>query len=175
MKSLEKLITKNLNSNNKVFCIMSGLPSSGKSTVAEFVRGINNSIIVDPTKIRSMVTNEKYDIYLKHFFPTIENIVIDMTYKILYEFMETGENLIYDDNNIDKFSRSGIIAKAKLNGYKTIGVELKTDKNACKKRKLDCDDNIPLDRWYSIIDQLAKNRQKMDSNERFDEIVRIST
>lgn len=114
------------NKNKPWLFILVGLPSSGKSTIAEEIKKeINNTTIISSDSIRQELFGENYVRSIKTFETAKQRI---------YENIDLGKNVIFDATNLNRYKREPIFNNEKRDEYIAVTIYLNENPNDCLKR-----------------------------------------
>lgn len=138
--------------------VMVALPRSGKSTYVQ--EHFRDTVKVSADQLRLLI-------YGKRFMYKGEEEVWRIREVMLKALMEQGLEIVIDETNMSKKSRKPLIDLGKEYLYETVAIVLKTDKEICKERAIETnqEDLIP------VIERMAKNYQKVTEKEGFHEII----
>jgi len=137
--------------------IMTGLPGSGKSTVAEeIIKNEENAVIICRDAIRTMLCNG-YDKY-KHT-SVKESLVKSMAVACMEVAIERDYLVVIDETNITKERRAywqnmaNAIGERKGLNIKFMGMWVNTPKNVCIARRK-ANPKGTTDIWCTIIENM---------------------
>lgn len=140
--------------------IMVALPRSGKTTfVNENFKGI---AVVSADQIRLLIHGKRYAAEKEHLVWWVRNIMLNA-------LMEQGLDVVVDQTNITRERREFLIRFAKKFGYEAVAVVVETEVETCKTRALETrqEDLVP------VIEEFAKQFERVSENEGFDKIIYV--
>lgn len=160
----------------KVAIILIGLPGSGKSTwIFEniLVRSdILPYVVISSDDVLERIAKEKGLTYSDVFKDYIGQATAEMKSNFKSAIAE-GKNIIWDQTNMSKKKRRGILAQIPADYYK-IAVDFSVNPNELKRR---LDERAKLTGKHipwKIVEDMGKNYQAPDKlEEGFDEIIKV--
>lgn len=113
-------------SNKPWLFILVGLPSSGKSTIADELSGsIDNTVVVSSDEIRQELFGDNYVRSIKTF---------ETAKKRIYENILSGKNVIFDATNLNRYKREPVIEQNIRDKYIVSTIYMNEDPKECLKR-----------------------------------------
>lgn len=104
--------------------ILSGLPSSGKSTIARELEGALPAEVVSSDSIRQEIFGKKYVRSIKTF---------ETAKKRIYENLEAGRNVIFDATNVNRYKREAVLNEDREK-YTVATVYMDETEESCMER-----------------------------------------
>jgi predicted kinase len=141
--------------------IMVALPRSGKSTYVN--KHFPHIVKVSADQLRLLI-------YGKRFWYKGEPEVWATRDIMLRALLEQGVDIVIDETNINKKSRSPILELAQEFNYHTVAIVIKTDKETCKERAI----KTGQPDLISVIERMANIFEDVTEDEGFNEIIVIS-
>jgi predicted kinase len=151
--------------------IMIGLPGSGKSTWIRTHLKNEDFILVSSDDIIDTIAAEQGITYSEAFKSSIGFATGEMK-RIFDDAVKQNKNIVWDQTNVSKKKRKGILNKVP-NNYKKIAVVFETEDaviaQRLKTRAEETGKHIPS----HVVDSMAKSWQSPTKEEGFDEIIKV--
>jgi predicted kinase len=138
--------------------VLTGLPASGKSTLAEQLKEFYNAIVLSSDEIRKELLNDIND-------QSKNTDVFEEMNKRTREYIQQGKNVIYDATNINPKRRIHLI-KNEIKADKNIAYFLNTPMYRCTYNDSNRDRKV----GYEVIDKMYRNLHIPTIGEGWDEV-----
>lgn len=168
-----RLNTKHLRT-CKFAVLLIGLPGSGKSTwiTAEQLRAdFVPFTVISSDNVLERIASEKGITYSEAFKDHIGQATAEMKSSFKNAIAE-GENIIWDQTNMSKKKRRGILSQIPADYYK-IAVDFSVLPVELKRRLTERAELTGKHIPWKIVEDMGKNYQAPDKEEGFDEIIKV--